>query len=73
MRRVMIIGQPGSGKSTLARAVAEIAHLPLIHADHLHWKSGWVERDQAEKTTKERRPDLWSRYQNRRGGGRDER
>ena len=49
MRRVMIIGQPGSGKSTLARQVAEIAHLPVIHADQLHWKPGWVERSQEEK------------------------
>lgn len=50
MRRVMIIGQPGSGKSTLARAVGEIAHLPVVHMDHIHWKSGWVERDRDEKT-----------------------
>ncbi|MEM7643631.1 MAG: AAA family ATPase [Pseudomonadota bacterium] len=50
MRRVMIIGQPGSGKSTLARAVAEIAHLPVIHVDHIHWKAGWVERSRGEKT-----------------------
>ncbi|MEM7488728.1 MAG: AAA family ATPase [Pseudomonadota bacterium] len=49
MRRVMIIGQPGSGKSTLARQVAEIAHLPLIHADQLHWTAGWIERHQTEK------------------------
>ncbi|CTQ48665.1 AAA family ATPase [Jannaschia donghaensis] len=50
MRRVMIIGQPGSGKSTLARAVGEIAHLPVVHIDMIHWMPGWVERDRAEKT-----------------------
>jgi adenylate kinase family enzyme len=50
MRRVMIIGQPGAGKSTLARAVAEIAHLPVIHIDHIHWQAGWVERPREDKT-----------------------
>ena len=50
MQRVMIIGQPGSGKSTLARRLGEITFLPVIHIDHIHWKSGWVERDPAEKT-----------------------
>ncbi len=49
MRRVMIIGQPGSGKSTLARTLGEITYLPVAHIDHIHWKSGWVERDRAEK------------------------
>ncbi|MEX0310169.1 MAG: AAA family ATPase, partial [Tateyamaria sp.] len=24
--------------------------LPVIHIDHIHWKSGWVERDPDEKT-----------------------
>lgn len=50
MRRVMIIGQPGAGKSTLARAVAEIAHLPVIHVDRIHWQAGWRERPADEKT-----------------------
>ena len=50
MRRVMIIGQPGSGKTTLARALGDIAHLPVVHMDHIHWMPGWVERDRAEKT-----------------------
>jgi len=50
MQRVMIIGQPGSGKSTLARRLGEKTFLPVIHVDHIHWKSGWVERDPQEKT-----------------------
>lgn len=50
MQRVMIIGQPGSGKSTLARHLGERTFLPVIHIDHIHWKSGWVERNAAEKT-----------------------
>ncbi|GGX53989.1 ATPase AAA [Tateyamaria omphalii] len=50
MQRVMIIGQPGSGKSTLARHLGDKTFLPVIHIDHIHWKSGWVERDSAEKT-----------------------
>ncbi|WP_299647951.1 AAA family ATPase [uncultured Tateyamaria sp.] len=50
MQRVMIIGQPGSGKSTLARRLGDKTFLPVIHIDHIHWKSGWVERDRADKT-----------------------
>ncbi len=49
MKRIMIIGQPGSGKSTLARKLGAITHLPVVHMDHIHWKSGWVERDGPEK------------------------
>lgn len=45
----MIIGQPGSGKSTLARRLGDKTFLPVIHIDRIHWKSGWVERDAAEK------------------------
>ena len=50
MKRVMIVGQPGAGKSALAREVAEIAHLPVFHIDHVHWMPGWVERPRDEKT-----------------------
>ncbi|WP_299551637.1 AAA family ATPase [uncultured Tateyamaria sp.] len=50
MQRVMIIGQPGSGKSTLALQLGDMTFLPVFHIDHIHWKSGWVERDWAEKT-----------------------
>ena len=49
MKRVMIIGQPGSGKSTLARQLGDLTHLPVVHIDHIHWKSGWVERSGEEK------------------------
>jgi adenylate kinase family enzyme len=49
MQRVMIIGQPGSGKSTVARALGGITHLPVVHIDHIHWKSGWVGRSKPER------------------------
>lgn len=50
MKRVMIIGQPGSGKSTLARALGARTGLPVEHIDHIHWKPGWIARDNLEKT-----------------------
>ncbi len=50
MQRVMIIGQPGAGKSTLARRLGALTYLPVVHIDHIHWKSGWIERDRAEKS-----------------------
>lgn len=46
----MVIGQPGAGKSTLARALGALTGLPVVHIDHIHWQSGWVERPRAEKT-----------------------
>ncbi|GAB1364231.1 ATPase AAA [Rhodobacter sp.] len=46
----MIIGQPGSGKSTLARALGRLTGLPVVHIDHIHWQSGWIERPRPEKT-----------------------
>lgn len=49
MKRVMILGQPGSGKSTLARMLGAVTGLPVVHMDHIHWKSGWVPREHAEK------------------------
>ena len=49
MRRVMIIGQSGSGKSTLARQMGAITHLPVVHIDHIHWQTGWIERPDAER------------------------
>lgn len=49
MQRVMIIGQPGSGKSTLARKLGEATGLPVVYMDHIHWKPGWIPRDDAEK------------------------
>jgi adenylate kinase family enzyme len=50
MQRIMIVGQPGSGKSTLARALGARTGLPVVHIDHIHWQSGWVERNRDEKT-----------------------
>jgi len=49
MKRVMIVGGPGAGKSTLARMLGEKTGLPVIHIDHIHWKSGWIERTRDEK------------------------
>lgn len=45
----MIIGQPGAGKSTLARMLGTKTGLPIVHVDHIHWMSGWVERDKPDK------------------------
>jgi len=50
MRRIMIVGQPGSGKSTFARALGGLTGLPVVHIDHIHWQTGWVERPRPEKT-----------------------
>lgn len=50
MKRIMIVGQPGAGKSTLARGLGRRTGLPVVHIDHIHWQSGWVERDRACKT-----------------------
>ncbi len=50
MRRVMITGGPGAGKSTLAVLLGRVTGLPVVHMDHIHWKSGWIERDRARKT-----------------------
>ncbi|MEP3921051.1 AAA family ATPase [Ascidiaceihabitans sp.] len=50
MNRIMIIGQAGSGKSTLARDIGRRGNLPVVHIDLIHWKTGWIERTQAEKT-----------------------
>ena len=49
MRRIMILGQPGAGKSWLAREIGARTGLPVVHMDHIHWQSGWVERPIAEK------------------------
>lgn len=49
MKRVMIVGGPGSGKSTLAIMLGKRSGLPVFHMDHIHWKSGWVERSKSEK------------------------
>lgn len=50
MQRVMVIGQPGSGKTTFARHLGAITGLPVVHIDRIHYRAGWEERTQAEKT-----------------------
>lgn len=50
MQRIMIVGKPGSGKSTLAREMGAGTGLPVVHIDHIHWQTGWVERSHEEKT-----------------------
>lgn len=49
MKRVMIVGQPGGGKSWLAREIGKRTGLPVVHMDLIHWKPGWVMRDEAER------------------------
>ncbi len=49
MKRVMIVGQPGGGKSWLAREIGLRTGLPVFHMDLIHWKPGWVMRDDAER------------------------
>jgi adenylate kinase family enzyme len=38
--RTVVIGNSGSGKSTLAEAMANLAHIPVIDLDLLHWEEG---------------------------------
>ena len=38
--RTVIIGNGGSGKSTLAEAIANLAHIPAVDLDRLHWEEG---------------------------------
>lgn len=38
--RTVVIGNSGSGKSTLAEAVANLARIPAIDLDLLHWEEG---------------------------------
>jgi adenylate kinase family enzyme len=38
--RTVVIGNSGSGKSALAEAVANLAHIPAIDLDLLHWEEG---------------------------------
>ena len=39
-KRTVVIGNSGSGKSTLAEAVANLANIPAIDLDLLHWEEG---------------------------------
>lgn len=38
--RTVVIGNSGSGKSTLAEAIANLADIPAIDLDLLHWEEG---------------------------------
>ena len=38
--RMVVIGNSGSGKSTFAEAVANLANVPAIDLDLLHWEEG---------------------------------
>ena len=38
--RTVMIGNSGSGKSTLAEAIANLARIPVIDLDLLHWEEG---------------------------------
>ena len=40
IERTVVIGNSGSGKSTLAKAVGDLAHIPTIDLDLLHWEEG---------------------------------
>ncbi|MCK1489181.1 adenylate kinase [Bradyrhizobium sp. 180] len=46
--RTVVIGNSGSGKSTLADEIANLAHIPAIDLDLLHWEeSGYgLKRDE---------------------------
>jgi adenylate kinase family enzyme len=39
-KRTVVIGNGGSGKSTLAEAIANLAHIPAVDLDLLHWEEG---------------------------------
>jgi adenylate kinase family enzyme len=39
-KRTVVIGNSGSGKSTLAEAIANLAHIPAVDLDLLHWEQG---------------------------------
>lgn len=40
IERTVVVGNSGSGKSTLAEAIANLAHIPAIDLDLLHWEEG---------------------------------
>jgi adenylate kinase family enzyme len=48
VERIVVIGNSGSGKSTLAEAIADLARIPAIDLDLLHWEEGGygVKRDE---------------------------
>jgi adenylate kinase family enzyme len=48
-RRILVYGVTGSGKSTLAGALGEITGIPVLDADDLCWRPGWVQIPQEEQ------------------------
>ena len=46
--KIVIIGYSGSGKSTLAKTLGDYYNIPVLHLDSVHFKPGWVERDDLE-------------------------
>ena len=46
--KIVIIGYSGSGKSTLAKTLGRYYNIPVLHLDSVHFKPGWVERDDRE-------------------------
>ena len=46
--KIVIIGYSGSGKSTLAKTLSAHYNIPVLHLDSVHFKPGWVERDDNE-------------------------
>ena len=46
--KIVIIGYSGSGKSTLTKMLGAHYNIPILHLDSIHFKEGWVERDNLE-------------------------
>ena len=46
--KIVIIGYSGSGKSTLAKTLGNYYNIPVLHLDSVHFKPGWIERDDLE-------------------------
>ena len=46
--RIVIVGTSCSGKTTLAASISERLGIRHIELDALHWKPGWVEREDEE-------------------------
>ncbi len=51
--RTVIIGNSGSGKSTLAEAIANLANIPAIDLDRLHWEEGSYGRKRNEDVARQ--------------------
>ena len=47
--RILVYGVTGSGKSTLARELARLHNVPLVLADELAWRPGWIKLPPTEQ------------------------